>query len=376
MTSTYTAVRCGIIICANPNKLQVKDRIKLLESHHYVSFVSPTDRQALMTDFRRLAGERSYHAIIFFPGFIAVAGGEWDRELFAPFEGSLRLVTGSGAGFDHVDVEYLTKIGAYYANSPISVSEPTATTTVTLVLQTIRRTTQAEMTLRKGQWTKGLEPTDDIRDLTIGIIGFGTIGRVLKLVQKKLQSLGAKKLLYHNRHRIPPADENGAIYSSLDQLLSESDLVTLHCPLTPETRHLLSDKQFAGMKHGAYIVNTSRGPVIDEEALVRAMKSGQISRVGLDVFENEPEVHPYLLASERATLLPHWGSQVKRVYYDIQHECLGEGFPRINRSEILNQNDAIPDNLDIWLETGAPKTPVNTPALTTGEDPTRNGGAL
>ncbi|CAE6502443.1 unnamed protein product [Rhizoctonia solani] len=354
MTSTYTAVRCGIIICANPNKLQVKDRIKLLESHHYVSFVSPTDRQALMTDFRRLAGERSYHAIIFFPGFIEVAGGKWDRELFAPFDGSLRLVTGSGAGFDHVDVEYLTKIGAYYANSPTSVSE----------------TTQAEMTLRKGQWTKGLEPTDDIRDLTIGIIGFGTIGR---LVQKKLQSLGAKKFLYYNRHRIPPADENGAIYSSLDQLLSESDLVTLHCPLTPETRHLLSDKQFAGMKHGAYIVNTSRGPVIDEEALVRAMKSGQISRVGLDVFENEPEVHPYLLASERATLLPHWGSQVKRVYYDIQHECLGEGFPQITRSEILNQKDAIPDNLDIWLETGVPKTPVNTPALTTGEDPTRNG---
>ncbi|KAH7340710.1 D-isomer specific 2-hydroxyacid dehydrogenase [Rhizoctonia solani] len=348
MTSASPVFRRGIIICANPNKLQVKDRIKLLESHHYVSFISSTNRQALITDFQRLADERPYHAIIFFPGFIAMAGGKWDRELFSPFDGSLRLVAGPGAGFDHVDVEYLTKIGAYFANSPTAVSEPTATTTVTLILQTIRATTQAEMTLRKGQWTKGLQPTDDIRDLTIGIVGFGRIGR---LVQKKLQALGAKKFLYHSRHRIPPADENGAIYSSLDQLLSESDLVTLHCPLTLETRHILSDKQFTAMKQGAYIVNTSRGPVIDEEALVRAMKSGQISRVGLDVFENEPEVHPYLLTSERATLLP-----VKRMYYDIQHECLG--------------------NLDSWLETGVPKTPVNKPTLIISEDSTENSNDI
>ncbi|CAE6501369.1 unnamed protein product, partial [Rhizoctonia solani] len=317
MTSTIPALRRSIIICANSDKLQVKDRIKLLEDHHHISLVSPTNRQAMIADFQRLASERSYHAIVFFPGSIAGAGGKWDEELFSSFGGSLGLVSGSGAGFDHVDVEYLTKIGAYYANTPISVSEPTATTTVTLILQTIHATTQAEMTLRKGQWATGLEPTDDIRDLTIGIIGYGTIGR---LVQKKLQALGAKKFVYYNRHRIPSADENGAIYSSLDRLLSESDLVTLHCPLTPETRHILSDKQFAIMKHGAYIVNTSRGPVIDEEALVRAMKSGRISRVGLDVFENEPKVHPYLMTSERATLLPHWGSKVKRVFYDVQFE--------------------------------------------------------
>ncbi|KAG8758756.1 palmitoyltransferase pfa5 [Ceratobasidium sp. 423] len=238
----------------------------------------------MIADFQRLADERPYHAILFFPGSIIAAGRKWDEELLSPFGESLGLVTGSGAGVDHVDVEYLTKIGAYYANVPISVSEPTATTTVTLVLQTIHATTQAEMTLRKGQWSTGLEPTDDIRDLTIGIIGYGTIGR---LVQKKLQALGAKEFVYHNRHRIPPADE-----------------------------------QFATMKHSAYIVNTSRGSVIDEEELVRAMKSGRISRVGLDVFENEPEVHPYLMTSERATLLPHWGNKVKRVFYDVQHESL------------------------------------------------------
>ncbi|KAJ1309941.1 hypothetical protein OPQ81_006700 [Rhizoctonia solani] len=304
MASATTVLRRGIIICANPNNIQVKDRIKLLEGHHHVSLLSATNRQAMMTDFQRSG---------------------WRK-------------VGRGATFCF---SWATQI-AYYANAPISVSEPTATTTVTLVLQTIRATTQAEMSLRKGQWTKGLEATDDIRDLAVGIIGYGTIGR---LVQKKLQALGVKKFFYHNRHRIPPEDENGAIYSSLDQLLSESDLVTLHCPLTPDTRHILSDEQFAKMKHGAYIVNTSRGPVIDEEALVRAMKSGQILRVGLDVFENEPKVHPYLMTSERATLLPNWGSKVKRVYYDVEHECL--------------------DNLDTWLETGVPRTPVNKPTLPT-----------
>lgn len=290
----------------------------------------------MIGEFQRLAAERPYNAVVFFPGSMAAAGGKWDRELFEPLSGNLKLVAGSGAGYDHVDVDCLTQMGAYFANSPVAVSEPTAVTAVTLILQTIRATTLAEMTLRKGQWSRGLELTDDIRDLTIGIVGYGLIGQ---LVQKKLQALGAEKFLYNSRRRLPPSDENGAIYKPLDELLAESDLITLHCPLTPETRHLLSDKQFASMKHGAYIVNTSRGPVIDEEALVRAMKSGQIARVGLDVFENEPEVHPYLMASDRATLLPHWGSGVKRKLYDVEHECL--------------------DNLENWLESGKPKTPVN-----------------
>ncbi|CAE6469945.1 unnamed protein product [Rhizoctonia solani] len=329
-------LRRGIIICAHPNRLHTKDRLKLLEGRHHVSVVSQQSRQALMTDFRRLASERPYHAIVFYPGFINPAIGRWDNNIFSPFDKSLQLIIGAGAGYDHVDLDYLTKTGVCYANAPISVSEPTAITTVTLVLQTVRATTQAEMSLRRGQWTKGLEPTDDLRDLVVGIVGYGTIGR---LVQAKLRALGANKFFYHNRHQLSPVHENGVSYSSLDQLLSKSDLVTLHCPLTPETRHLLSDEQFAKMKHGAYIINTSRGPVIDEGALVRAMKSGRISRVGLDVFENEPEVHPYLMTSERATLLPHWGSKVKRVFYDIEHECL--------------------DNLDTWLETGMPRTPVN-----------------
>ncbi|ELU44667.1 d-isomer specific 2-hydroxyacid dehydrogenase, catalytic domain-containing protein [Rhizoctonia solani AG-1 IA] len=162
------ALRRGIIVCAHPDKIHAKDRLKLIADHHNVSIVSQHDRQSLIADFQRLAAERSYHAILFFPGSIGAAGGYWDKELFTPFDKSLRLVAGSGSGYDHVDVEYLTKIGAYYANAPISVCEPTAMTTVSLILQTIRATTQAEMTLRKGQWTKGLEPTDDIRDLTIG----------------------------------------------------------------------------------------------------------------------------------------------------------------------------------------------------------------
>ncbi|CAE6501379.1 unnamed protein product [Rhizoctonia solani] len=176
--SAATNLRRNILICARPSKLHANDRLQVLESRHHVSIVSQQTRQALMTNFQQLAAERPYHAIVFYPGFINATIGKWDKNFFSPFSKSLELVVGAGAGYDHTDVAHLTKTGVYYANAPVSVSEPTAMTTVTLVLQTIRATTQAEMTLRKGQWTEGLEPTDDIRDLTIGIVGYGTIGRV------------------------------------------------------------------------------------------------------------------------------------------------------------------------------------------------------
>ncbi|KAF8610571.1 hypothetical protein BDV93DRAFT_483912 [Ceratobasidium sp. AG-I] len=274
--------------------------------------------------------------MVFFPGFFFIA--PWEKELFTPFAKSLKLVVGCSAGYDHVDVAAITKIGAYFANTPIAISEPTSMTTVILILQTVRATSQAEMNLRKGQWKTGFEFTDDLRDLTVGIVGNGRIGQ---LVQKKLQALGVGKIIYSNRHPLPPSAENGAVFKSLNELLAESDLITLHCPFTPETRHLLSDAQFASMKKGVYIINTSRGAVIDEAALVRAMKTGQVNRVGLDVFENEPEVHPYLMQSDRATVFPHIGSSVKRMYHEVPNESM--------------------DNLEKWLETGVPNTPVNSP---------------
>ncbi|QRW15111.1 D-isomer specific 2-hydroxyacid dehydrogenase, NAD binding domain [Ceratobasidium sp. AG-Ba] len=339
MSNFTKSLRRGVVILAQRDIFHGKKRLKALEERCHFAFVEPTTRDDVISQLGKLAAERPYEAMLFFPGFWIFK--IWDKDLFGPFAGTLKLVVTSSAGYDHIDVDYLSQKGAYLANSPAAVAEPTAMTTLMLILQTVRNTTHAEMTLRRGKWRAGLELTDDIRDMTIGIIGNGRIGQ---LVQKKLQALGTKRILYNSRRQLPPSDENGAIYKSIDDLLKESDLVTLHCPYTPETRHLLSDAQFALMKRGSYLVNTSRGPVIDEEALVRAMKSGQIGRVGLDVFENEPDVHPYLMQSERATLFPHWGSSVKRAIPDVDHECL--------------------DNLEEWLKTGVPNTPVNKPIKT------------
>ncbi|KAG9097518.1 hypothetical protein FS749_006101 [Ceratobasidium sp. UAMH 11750] len=316
------------------DKLHGKEKLKVLEDRRHFAYVEPTTREDVLSRLHKLAAERPYEALLFFPGFWQF--GTWNKDFFGPFAENLKLVVITSAGYDHVDVDYLTRIGAYLANTPVAVAEPTAMTALMLILQTVRATTHAEMTLRRGNWRTGLEFTDDIRDMTIGIIGNGHIGQ---LVQKRLQALGVGKIIYNNRHRLPPSAENGAIYKTIDELLAESDLVTLHCPYTPETRHLLSDAQFASMKKGSYVVNTSRGQVIDEEALVRAMKGGQIAGVGLDVFENEPDVHPYLMQSERATLFPHWGSSVKRALRDVDLECL--------------------DNLEEWVKTGVPKSPVN-----------------
>ncbi|KAG9126296.1 hypothetical protein FRC07_004034 [Ceratobasidium sp. 392] len=242
MSKSTSLLRRNVVILANMDKFHGKERLKALENRCHFAYVEHTSREDIVSRLRKLATERPYEAMVFSPGFW-VYFNTWNEELFGPFSASLKLVVTPSAGYDHIDVAYLTKIGTYLANSPVAVAEPTAMTSLMLILQTVRATTHAEMNLRGGKWRTGLEFTDDIRDMTVGIIGNGRIG------QKKLQALGVGKVIYYSRHRLPPS-------------------------------------------------------VIDEEALVRAMKSGQIAGVGLDVYENEPEVHPYLMQSERATLFP------------------------------------------------------------------------
>ncbi|KAG8857101.1 palmitoyltransferase pfa5 [Serendipita sp. 411] len=285
---------------------QFHSKIKDISAHHDISVVMATYSPIL----RRL-----------------------DETTFLPLLPHLRLVAGSGA----VDVDFLTKNGVYYANTPVAVSDPTATTTVMLILQTIRNYTQAAENVRKGDWVNGLPFTPNVHGLVVGIVGMGMIG---KLVRDKVTALGMK-VVYYNRTRLPEEEEKGATYLEFDQLLRQSRLITLHCPLTPATRHLLSDDQFAKMQDGVFIVNTARGPVIDEEALVRAMQNGKVARCGLDVYENEPKVHEYLASSNRTVLLPHYAAFVDTIFKDVETEAL--------------------NNIKSWMEKGVPNTPVNDP---------------
>jgi len=238
-----------------------------------------------------------------------------------------------------VDTKYLDSIGVWYANTPESVSDTTATTAVTLILMCCRHASEMEASVRKGNWSKGLPLTPDVRGLVVGIIGMGTIG---KLVRTKIQALGFK-VIYNNRKPLPAEEEGGATYVTFDELLKQSQLITVHCPLSPATRHLLSTKEFEKMQDKVMIVNTSRGPVIDEEALVEAMKTGKVDRAGLDVFEQEPIVHPYLMETVKATLMPHRGSGTVRLYVDAELEAL------------FNVRD--------WIANGKPKNAVNDPKL-------------
>jgi len=173
--------------------------------------------------------------------------------------------------------------------------------------------------------------------LVLGIVGLGTIG---KLVQRKADALGFKTI-YNNRQRVPSCEEGTAQYVSFDELIETADVISIHTPLTKSTRHLFSDAEFARMKDGVFIVNTSRGAVINEKALVRALQSNKVSRVGLDVFEHEPCIEPYLLTSERASLLPHWAVWTTRVTRDGEREIIA--------------------NLKAWIASGTPNTPVNDP---------------
>ncbi|KAG8822963.1 palmitoyltransferase pfa5 [Serendipita sp. 399] len=287
-----------------------------------------------------------------------------DETVLQPLVPHLKIVAGGGAGYDNVDIDYLTKNKAYYANTPIAVSETTA---VMLILQTIRNYTQATENLRKGEWVTGLPLTPNVQGLVVGIVGVYQYIPALEyntetaagmgMIGKLSAALGMK-VVYHNRTRLPEEginlpvsqrgqlimsclEEKGATYLEFDELLQQSRLITLHCPLTPATRHLLSDDQFAKMQDGVFIVNTARGPVIDEEALVRAMKSGKVARCGLDVYENEPKVHEYLASSNRTVLLPHYAAFIETIFKDVETESL--------------------NNIKAWLEKGVPNTPVNDP---------------
>ncbi|KAF8502541.1 D-isomer specific 2-hydroxyacid dehydrogenase [Hysterangium stoloniferum] len=259
------------------------------------------------------------------------------RDIFELLLPGLHYVSRPGAGYDDVDIEFLTEHGVYFANGPITVSHPTATTTTMLILQAVRAASQAERAVRQGRWHQGLESTPDIRNLTLGIVGLGRIG---KIVQQQVEALGMN-VIYYNRHRLPENEEGKASFVTFEQLLTTADVISLHTPLTSETRHMLSYIEFSKMKDGVFIVNTSRGPVIDEEALVSAMKTGKVSRVGLDVYEREPVVHPWLMQTDRASLLPHWAANTTRNQSDSEKESLA--------------------NLKSWLYTGKPNTPVNSP---------------
>jgi glyoxylate reductase len=232
-----------------------------------------------------------------------------DAELLAAAGPQLKIVANHAVGFDNVDVPACTAAGVLATNTPDVLTETTADTAFALLLAAARRIGEGERFLRAGtKWIWGplMMLGQDVHHKTIGIVGFGRIGQA---VARRARGFGMT-VLYSDAVRLPVEveTETDARRVELDELLALADFVSIHTNLTPETRHLFSTEQFRLMKPSAILVNTSRGPVVDEAALADALATGEIFAAGLDVFEHEPEVSAKLLALENVVVIPHLGS--------------------------------------------------------------------
>jgi glyoxylate reductase len=272
---------------------------KVLEQHVEAEYWTEPDRIPRAELLKRAVGKDA---------LICLPTDKIDGELLdaAP---TVRLVASVSVGYDHIDVDACTKRGVMATNTPGVLDDSTADLAWGLLMSVARRIVEGDAWTRSGTWTGLAFDTflgADVWGKTLGIIGLGRIGR-----EMARRASGFKmRVMYNNRNRAPEAIESElrAEYVGMDDLLRQSDFVSLHVPLMPATRHLISDQSFAKMKPSAFLINTTRGPVVDEGALVAALEGKKIAGAGLDVYEHEPKVHPGLLGRKDVVLAPHIGS--------------------------------------------------------------------
>lgn len=273
--------------------------IRRLEEAGLAVAVQPNDR--LATPQELLDGTRECDALV------SMLDDRID-EAFLAQRSNLRIVAQFAVGHNNIDVAAATRRGIIVTNTPDVLTDATADMAWALMLAASRRVLEGDRFVRSGEW-RGWGPVQllgrQITGKTLGIVGFGRIGQA---VARRARGFDMR-VLYHNRTRKHEEEQAvGAEYRPLDELLAESDFVSINCPLTLETHHLIGRDQLARMKRSAVLVNTARGPIVDEEALVEALRDGTIAAAGLDVYEREPQVHPGLIELPNVVLAPHLGS--------------------------------------------------------------------
>ena len=217
---------------------------------------------------------------------------------------SLRVIANVAVGYNNIDVAYARSRGIIVTNTPDVLTDATADLAWALILAITRRLSEGERLVRRGEWrgwALDFMLGSSLAGKQLGLVGVGRIGRA---VAARAGAFGMR-VAYTSRREV---DVPGAQPLALDQLLNTSDIVSLHVPLTPETRHLIDKRAFSRMKRSAYLINTARGPVVDEAALAWALREHLIAGAALDVYEREPEVHPDLFGLENVLLVPHLGS--------------------------------------------------------------------
>lgn len=259
--------------------------------------------------------------------------------LLTPLTPSCRIIASAAAGYDDFDVPWLTSHNIWFCNSLNAVATATADMALFLLLSVIRDASRAERCARTGLWKDPVVPSRDPAGMTLGIVGMGAIGKHLARRAAALDM----RIKYHNRRRLSPEQETkagDAVYcADLHELLSQSDVVSINCPLTKETTKLISAPEFTAMKDGAFFVNTARGDIVDEPALIAALESGKVARAGLDVFWNEPDINDYFKTSDKVTIQPHVGGLTDLAFQKGERECF--------------------ENIKALFKTGRPLSPVN-----------------
>lgn len=270
-----------------------------------------------------------------FPSYTA----KWTDKLVNALPSSVKAICNFSAGYDGMgDLSRFKAKNIQISNVPQGVSQSTADTGVYLILGALRNFGRYAINLREGHWRNGVPLADEYDNLTLGILGFGGVG---SLVRDKVRgAFNFAKIQYHNRHRASPDKEQDSVYVSQDELFATSDVIITVLPLNSATHRLINRENLAKMKKGVIFVNIGRGPVVDEEALVEALESGHVKNVGLDVYEHEPVVHPKLLANKNAMLLPHVGTNTVGARRKMLKNTISNVESLIDTGKVIN---LIPD---------------------------------
>jgi glyoxylate reductase len=271
---------------------------RLLETAGEV-YVSPLDRPMTAAELCQAVAGAS--------GLVSMLHDRVDGHVLDAAGPGLRVVSNVAVGYDNLDVPAFHERGVIATNTPDVLVDATADLTIALLLAVTRRVVEADALLRRGEpwsWHLGFMVGTGLQGKQLGLVGFGRIG---KAVAHRAEAFGMN-VVHAGSGRSADVEAGSAGHMALDELLETSDFVSLHCPLNDDTRHLINARALARMKASAFLVNTARGPVVDEAALAEAIELGVIRGAALDVFEGEPLVNPRLLASDRVVLTPHIGS--------------------------------------------------------------------
>ena len=263
-----------------------------------------------------VAAAREHDAVICCPS------ERFSREVLEQVAGSIGIIAAFSVGFEHIDVPAAQDVGIVVTNTPDVLTDATADTAMLCILAAARRGAECDRFVRSGRWDRWhtmLMLGIHVSGKRLGILGMGRIGQALARRARGFDM----DIHYHNRRRLPPDQEQGATFhADPADLLAVSDILSINCPSTPETVKFLNAERIEMLPAGAIVVNTARGNIVDDEALIAALRSGRLAAAGLDVFDNEPNLHPGYLDLENAFLLPHVGSATHETRMAMGATCL------------------------------------------------------